>query len=207
METVPFSAMYDHVLPYLPAAEPPIVDSQMRKIVREFMKRTTLFRETFEFATEAGTDVYRLTPTFGQVSSVIEVRFPGRLPLPVVTEERRILPATPAEPRGWSTTLPDLLTLHPVPDAAYTLRCTGVLTLKQDDTEIPAAIVEHHAEAVAAGVLAAMFGMPGKPWTQSQSSKESGRVFNGVIRTIRGQLRDGGQPNQSTFRGIARFGA
>ncbi|MGU7895811.1 hypothetical protein, partial [Escherichia coli] len=87
MANVPFSRLYDQVLPYLPGAETAIVDSQIRKVLREFMKRTTICRQSFVITTVAGVSAYRLEPTFGQVSSVLHVWQDGGSPLPNVPEE------------------------------------------------------------------------------------------------------------------------
>lgn len=204
---VPFDQLYTLILPYLPGAEIPIVNSQIRKAVREFMKRTTIERESFAFNTQAGVSDYRLLPSAGMVSSVMAVyRDPLAPPLKVITEETR-LPAAAGEPRGWFTTVPDLLTLYPTPDAEYAVTCNAVITLQPSDVQLPEDLVTHYGEAIAAGVLSLMMDMPGKPWSQPNAAKGYGRVFSGQIKTLRASLRDGGQPNQSTFRGVARFGA
>lgn len=210
MANVPFSVLYDQTRPYLPGAEPGIIDAQIRKALREFMKRTTLIRETFAFDTIQDASTYQLIPSFGQVSSVLDVFYDdnagNEIMLRPRPEEARYL-RTPAQPDSWWTSIPDILTMSPVPDGVYTVSVRAVISLKQDDTTFPEELYKHHAEALAAGVMALMYAMPGKPWTSSQNSKEAGRLYNGAIRTIRGNLRDGGQPNQSTFTGIAKFGA
>ena len=78
--------------------------------------------------------------------------------------------------------------------------------LTQAAVVMPEEMITHYAEPLSAGVLAAMMGMPGKPWTQTQAAREYGRLFSGAIRTERGKLRDGGQPNQSTFIAARKFG-
>lgn len=208
MANIPFSRLYDQVLPYLPAAETPIVDSQIRKVLREFMKRTSLVREKFQFPTVPGTDSYRLTPTFGQVSSILEVRLGAEdgTKLHALPESQRI-PMAAGTPTHWYTLLPHILTLHPAPASSVQIACSAVITLKQDDTTFPEELFEQHAEAIASGVLATMYGMPGKPWTQPNAAKDAGRMYASAMRTIRGELRDGGHPSRSTFRGIVRFGA
>lgn len=207
MANVPFSALYDHVLPYLPGAELPIVNSQIRKALREFLKRTTILRESFVFDTQADAATYLLTPSFGQVSSILRVGYADqKYPLPPSVEEGRA-PADPAKPTGWFTMLPHLLTFYPQPDGVYSVVCDVAITLSQTDTSFPEELAMQYSEEIASGVLAIMYSMPGKPWTQGQAAKEAGRIFSGAIKTIRGSLRDGGQPNQSTFCGIARFGA
>lgn len=206
MANVPFSRLYDQVLPYLPGAEPAIVDSQIRKVLREFMKRTTICRQSFYLTTVAGVSAYRLEPTFGQVSSVLHVWQDCGSPLPNVPEEM-LAPAADARPRGWYTLVPHIINLYPRPNAAYCYVVDAVITLKQDDTQFPEELAEQYSEALAAGVLSMMYSMPGKPWSQPDAARASGRVYSGVIQSIRSSLRDGGRPNQSTFRGIVRFGA
>lgn len=211
MANVPFSRLYDQVLPYIPGAELPIVDVQIRKALREFMKRTTLIRETFAFPTLQDAGNYQLTPTFGQVASVLQVFLDNNvgdeIELPVRGEDLRYAGLSSSQPNSWWTTVPSLLSLYPTPDAAYTISVIAAITLKQDDTVFPEELVTNYAEIIAAGTISAMMAMPGKPWTQSAGSQSAGRTFSDGIKTIRGGLRDGGQPNQSTFRGIARFGA
>ena len=56
------------------------------------------------------------------------------------------------------------------------------------------------------GTLSMMYGMAGKPWTSTKGAQEAGRGFSQEIKSIRGRLRDGGQPNQSTFSPLFKFG-
>jgi hypothetical protein len=203
---VTFNTLYDQVLPYLPGIETPIVDSQIRKVLREFMQRTTLCRETFAFSTSAANATYLLTPSYGQVSSLLEVRYNDRR-IPVAPEDRRDAGISAGEPVAWYSPVPNLITIYPAPDTEYTIEVDAVLTLQQNDVLFPDELFNHYAESLAAGVLAITMSMPGKPWSQRQAAAEYGRVYAGKIREIRGRLRDGGQPNASTFIAARKFGA
>lgn len=206
MTTVNFDALHDLVLPYLPGAERGIVDSQIRKVARDFLKRTTLQRESFVFETVPGVATYELSPTFGQVSAIMAVwEGDNPNPLDVATESRRHVVA-PGAPRAWWTMVPHLLSLWPTPDSVYRVSVNAALTLALDGTQLPEAIVLHHAEALAAGVLSTMFSMPGKPWTQRQAAEAAGRQYSGAVRTARAETREGGQPNHSTFTAARKFG-
>jgi hypothetical protein len=206
MANVALNTMYSQILPYLPGAETPLVDLQLRKVLREFMKRTTIYRETFMFNTTPGVSTYKLVPVFGQVSSIIDAWGDnGKTLMRAIPEERRV-PIEARKPYGWFSQVPDYVTFYPTPDAAYPIMVSAAIMLQLTDNEYPEEILHHHAEVVAAGVLAAMYGMPGKPWTQSKAAVDAGRMFGRGINTIRAKLRDGGQPNQSTFRGIVPFG-
>lgn len=62
MATRPFSDLYDYILPYVPSAETPLVDFHIRRVTREFCRRTTLWRRRIELTTEAGVADYILSP-------------------------------------------------------------------------------------------------------------------------------------------------
>lgn len=204
-----YDDLYDFILPYLPGAEPGIVDHHIRRVLREFFKRTTVWREVFEFNTTAGapTAAYALQPTTGVVAAVLDVSANGRHIHPV-PEESRDPRATPAVPTGWYSLIPQVLVLYPKPNGITPIRVEAAITVAPDgeDRTFPTDVFTEHAEALGFGVVGAMMMMPGKPWTQRDSSLTYSRLFGSAIRDTRGKLRDGGQPNQSTFSG-PRFGA
>ena len=201
-----FNTLYDLVLPYLPGAEPALVDSHIRKIARDFLKRSTILREQFVFETVAGVPTYELQPTAGQVSAVVAVWLPDyNHTLRVATEDRRH-PEAPGQPRAWWTMVPSVLSLWPTPDSEYRVSVNAVVTTTLDTPNLPDVLVEHHAEALAAGVLSMMMAMPGKPWTQRNAAEASGRQYAGAVRTARATVREGGQPNHSTFTAARKFG-
>jgi hypothetical protein len=206
MADVPFSALYDQVMPYLPGADLPLVDFQIRKIARDFMKRTTIQREDFTFVTQAGVPTYQLTPAYGEVCSILTVwEGDNRNPLGVATEDRRGR-VDAGSPRMWWSMLPSMPTIFPTPDGEYTITINAAVCPTLADTMLPEVVVAQHAEALGAGVLAAMMGMPGKPFTQSQASRSNGLMYSGAVRTIRATIREGGQPNHSTITALRRFG-
>jgi hypothetical protein len=204
---LPFNTLYDQVVPYLPGAEPGIIDSNIRKALREFMKRSAMFREEFVFNTTPGVHAYQLTPTQFQVASLLSAYAPSisTRALDVATEEMQTL--NYRGPLRWYAIVPDVINLIPAPDDAIEIRANAILTLKQADTTYPEELLHHHGEAIAAGVLSIMMGMPGKPWTKTESAKQYGRVFNSEIKSVRARVRDGGQPNHSTFIAARSFGA
>lgn len=206
MANVPFSQMHNLVLPFLPGADLPIVDNTIRKVVREWMKRTTCIRESFVFDTVAGVSDYQLTPTFGQVASIMAVwGDPSADPLKVITEDLRRNVAA-ARPYGWWEMIPGVVKMYPTPDGVYSITVNAVIQLTQLETAMPEELIANYGEELSAGVMAMMMSMPGKPWTQSKAAMDLARSFNGAIRTVRGKIRDGGQPNHSTFTAARKFG-
>lgn len=206
MANVPFSALHELVLPYLPGADTPIIDSTIRKVVREWMKRTTCVRQTFQFNTANGLSDYQLLPGSGQVASIMAVwQDPAADPLRVATEDLRRT-SSPARPTHWWEMIPGVVKFYPTPNGIYPITVNAVLTLTQTDTTLPEELVANYGEQLTSGVLSMMMSMPGKPWTQSKAAIDMGRVFNGAIKTERAKIRDGGQPNQSTFTAARKFG-
>ena len=201
----PFTALHDDVLPYLPGAPVPLVDSAIRKATREFLRRTTVLRQEFTFTTTPGIDTYRLNPASGQVSSVLAVYADGvDRPLPVATEYARY--ASTVTQTSWQSPTPNVLRILPVPTEEQTFRVEAVITLGFEDNSFPDEIFENYSDALALGTLSVMYAMPGKPWTSAESAKSSGRGFGNEIRRVRSLLRDGGQPNASTLTATFKFG-
>lgn len=207
MDMVDYEFFYDQLIPYLPGVELPLVNLQIRKVMRDFLTRTTLAREKFPFETIAGTDTYRLNATYGEVCSILSVKLPAYSPhpLPVVAEERR-WPMAEGQPRGWFAALPHLPVLWPTPDAEYAVEIEAAVRPTLGDDLFPQDVVTQHMEAISMGVLGAMYSMPGKPWTKADAAAGAARGYSSAVKTIRATMRDGGQPNASTFRPIAIFG-
>lgn len=206
-----FSRFYDLTIPYLPGAEIPIINHHTRKVLRDFLKRTTVWRQVFQFYTAGdGTSAYQLTPPAGVVGSILEVYINGSdRAAPVVPEDRRYS-APPGVPAGWWSILPAVIHLFPAPNAVLPIKINAAMTLAIDGDasteEFPDEIFEEHGEVIAAGVISAMMLMPGKPWTQRESALTYGRTYGSAVRDTRGKIRDGGQPNQSTFIAARKFG-
>lgn len=202
-----FDQLYDFTLPTLPGAEPGIVDFHIRRVLREFFKRTTVWREVFTFDAIPATATYTLQPTTGTVAAVMRVDVNNRY-VPPVPEEKRDPWVPSGVPYGWYELLPQVLSLYPVPSSAVPVRVEAAITLAVDgsDRTFPDEVFSEHAEAIAAGVIGAMLMIPGKPWTKRDAAGTYSRIFGSAVRDTRGKLRDGGQPNQSTFTG-PRFGA
>lgn len=211
MADVPFSALYDNILPYLPGVETGVVDLQIRKALREFFKRTTLWRETFAFATVADQPLYQLLPATGTVHSIIGVTV-NDTPIGVVTEEARPAPAQilaqeAATPTGWYSTYPSLISLLPKPSVGHAITVEAVITLPLDSAVVtfPEEAFNQYGEELASGALAILMTMPNKPWTNEKASGIHAGKFVRTCISVRARLRDGGRPNATTARG-PRFG-
>lgn len=76
MTTRAFSDLYDLILPYVPAAETPFVDYHIRRVTREFCRRTTLWRRRVTITTEPGVNDYLLSP-YNAADPVVDVGPPS----------------------------------------------------------------------------------------------------------------------------------
>lgn len=197
-------------IPYLPGAEVGVIDLHARRCLREFFMRTTVWRQSVDFTTSAGNSDYRITmPTGQDVASILNVlRDPEtggeKKPLGKTTEVQRTSPHPPAMPRGWYYSLPQVVSVWPVPDGVYNLTAELAITLPilyDGEDTFPDDVFATYGEDIAAGIIGYMMGMPGKPWTQVQAGGGYVNRYENRIKTLRGKIRDGGSPNVSTARG------
>lgn len=200
----------DLTIPYLPGAEVGIIDLHARRVLREFFKRTTVWRESVDFVTSPGNSDYRITmPTGQDVATILNVlRDPEngdqKKPLGKATETVRAYPREPSRPRAWHFALPQVVSVWPVPDGVYNLTAELAITLPitfAGEQEFPDDVFATYGEDIAAGIIGYMMGMPGKPWTQVQAGGGYVNRYENCVKTLRAKLRDGGSPNVSTARG------
>lgn len=204
-----FEDVYDHVIPFLPGAEAPIVDQHIRRVLRDFFKRTTCWRETFKFDTNGINDTYHLWPTIGSVAKILLVYLDGSTrPAPVIPEHMRMEQLPPGKPQGWFGLTPQVITLRPSPTDVIPVEVHAAITIPVDLTTrtFPDDVFDDHIETIAAGIVGGMMLMPGKPWSQRDTGLLYSRMYGAAVAQIRSELRDGGQPNQSTFTPACKFG-
>lgn len=208
-----FSDLYDFILPSLPGAETGMVNLTIRRVLRDFFKRTTLYRESYSWTATAGKALYQLLPTAGAVHSILAVTVNGT-PINAMNEsDRRPLAIesaiASAAPTGWYSTYPPLITLVPTPKGGETITADAVLTVPLDNTVLtfPQMAFDEYGEEIGAGVVGVMMNLPSKPWSQSPDIAGMNLAkYARCVIAVRARLRDGGRPNNSTVHG-PRFGA
>lgn len=220
MANRPFTDLYDYVLPYVPSVEPALVDFHIRRVTREFCRRTTLWRQVFSVNTVAAQADYQLLPygasiaplptgSIGEPYSILSVEYNGQ-PLPPIPEDYRPRASRRSEqgtPSGYFSPSARIITLYPVPTAVapLTVEAVMVLTLEPTTAEMPEFLVEDYREVLADGTLSSLKMLNGKPWYDMEGATIAGQRFTRAVLALRSKLRDAGQPNSSTFRG-PRFG-
>lgn len=195
------------VVPYLPGAEIGVLRLHARRVLREFLRRTTVWREQISFPTVGTSAMYRFAPTSGEVASILRVYRAGQQrPLPVATEIARSANVAEGEPRAWHAALPQVVSLYPAPDGVYAMVAEVALSipiqqLAPDDDAFDEDVFAHHGEDIASGIIGYMMAMPGKPWTQVKMATTYLQRYENAMRALRARVRDGGQTNVSTLHG------
>lgn len=213
MPNVDFSQLHDHVVPALPGADTPIVNYHIRRAVREFLKRTCIWREQVaQFNVTPGVAGYALSSSdpAAEVCEVLSVVLDGKQ-LGVVSDRDRVAYGVTSDrdfPRGWSRLTPRVVTFSEAPLQAYPCNIEVALTVTQNPavTQMPDFLVQDYVEAMADGAKASAMLMAGKPWTNPQLGEFHGTRFKLAVNALRAQINDGGRVNVHRFTG-PRFGA
>lgn len=201
-----FSDLYDGVMKEVRGAEPPTIDYNIRRIGREFLKATTLWRESIPITLRAGAIDYRLVPNQGGLVA-------GILNLPRVDDASRTMnelnegnqtPATylaqAGKPDGYWELYPGVFKINRPPDVDYPIIVDVFkqLTLDPDDDFLPDDLVDYHQDALVAGVLARMKSMDSVPWRDTTMATIYNTEYNREKFAVRARLRNGSQRNNMT---------
>lgn len=212
---------YDYVIPYVRGASTAVVDLEIRRILRQFFRRTTLLREVLPYTLTPSTSVLTIAPSVGagavDLAGVIDVEINGGyqngtnyftriLPLPEQAQPRPGWNPSPAQPRGFNFFPPSLVVFSPLPDLPYPVLITVFETMPLDNTNTTyPAVALQYADTVGHGVIAALLAMPGKPWTDLQNAVLYQKLYGERALALRDQLRSGGVRNSSRLT-APRFG-
>lgn len=219
-----FSELYDLILPYVPAVELPLVDYHIRRVTREFTRRTTLWRRRVTISTAPGVSDYVIAPYDAAEDaaepeeipevcdpySIISVTLAGRGIPPRPEEARAPYGARPAnaKPNSWYSPSARVLHLYPTPDAVYEVVVDVVcaLTMFPSNPVLPEFLFVDYREIIADGVVSSLKQLANKPWFDPEGAGVWGRRYANSVQGIRAKLRDANQPNRGVMRG-PRFGA
>ena len=202
---------YDDVMPHLGGAEKPLVDLHIRRAVRDFLSRTTLWRATIAVPTAIGQSDYPLTPTAtdSAVAGVYACTFDGGR-MDNISEQRQPLPGVVlqnGQPRAYAEPVRALLRVYPAPDRIANLNVGVVLTLPLDPSvaTVPDFVVEHYRDVVADGILSNLLLIAKKPWSDPQMGLLRRSNYNNAVLRQRADLRGGGERHNEVIS-IPRFG-
>lgn len=197
-----FDDLYDRIMPMCPGADFPLVNQHIRYVVREFLKRSTYWREALPLILTKGTQQVRVVPAQdGDVAGILSVMLNERMyPLAKLSESCQrwgylATQTAPREPCGYWHNTPSLIQF---PDPIDIDRMAVVViykTISQDPTRefIPDDLMEEWSDSLAAGTIARMLALPGRTWSNSSMAQVYAQQYTRDSYQARALLRGGGQ--------------
>lgn len=179
-----FDEFLPKVMPFVMGCPEPVAVRAMREAARDFCERTLLWRD--EDTLLAAAQAEELILACAQEADIVRIErvdFQGQPLEPTSWRELDMLePAwrygASGVPRYFTQVAPDTLRL--VPHAAGTVRCWVVLKPSTRAQGLPAVLAKYD-QALAAGTLARLLMMEGKPWfSPSQAAVRSSEYEAGV---------------------------
>jgi hypothetical protein len=130
-------------------------------------------------------------PAGAEVYSILALYVDGveLCPLP---ENRWPREAATGTPRNWRFVEPGEVRLWPTPDSAASMTFRATLCPVFDAQDIPAFLMSHHRQTIAAGALSELQRIPGKQWSDLQSAAINQQVFMSGVNEARIRENQGG---------------
>jgi len=186
---VPFTNLYDEVLPDVPGVPVAVALNAIRNACIEFCDRSKIWVVDHDpVAAIAEESVYQFEPPNGAVvCGVSTVRFDGVDIDPTTQLDLRSKysdwPSMTGTPRRYLQENTEELILFPKPAAALADALTMKVALKptRKATGIEGWIVEKFSEELAHGAKAKLFAMQQKPWTSAELSGYHAGKFESAI--------------------------
>ena len=188
----------------LTGATPDVVDLESRWIVSDFLARSRVWRRTIALAPSAGVEDYALgIANHESAVLLLGASYNGRelllTPKPLVTMQDGLPTAV---------MLADDRTarVYPVPtaDVVEVVEVEAALTLLPMTESAPPAVVRPYHETVLHGVLARMYRIPDKPYTNQRLSSEHQWYYDRGVYDVR-RMIDGGRGRNAMFVQFAPF--
>lgn len=192
----------------LPGATPEIVDFEARWLISEFLSETRLWRETFSVGLTAGVVDYAIPIDDKTAVTVLMKARIGTTHLAFGG-----IPAIPNPARTGRPTRAMMLDdrtvrVHPIPttdDIALPLDVNVALTLLVTVDAVPPDVMRPYHHYLLDGLLARMYAMPDKPWTNTRMAEPHLRRFQSGKSFVRRELDASRGYGSLSMRG-PRFG-
>jgi hypothetical protein len=175
------------ILPKVPSAPQPRIESALAMAAHEFCKRTRVWQEWCDISfTSDGTAVVALPDGAAATAGLREATING-YPLDVR--------AFPDMPTDGATGVPELVALwpdrgglifYPAPASEQTgVRALLALAPSIDSLDLPNFLFAEHAQALTYGALASMFDDDGMKWANPTKADRNAILFEEAIVTAR----------------------
>ena len=174
-----------------------LVDALLQQVLRQFYTLSNGWRDVLgPFYITKGIDTVQFNP-IDQYSSMLNVfgayiypNSTGALSRQwlYVDSDKAVGPDVGPPTKLWMRT-PDVGVLYPVPDQSYgpTLYVIGSLRPVINTTQLPAISTEQHLDGLVSGVLAKLYAIPKRPWSDADAAKEHMRVYRREILLAKDQ--------------------
>ena len=123
-------------------------------------------------------------------------------PTPIYPTTRLQIGASPALPNRYYMQVPDQMLLYPVPDQTYgnVLYVYGALVPTTLAAILPDISYTHHIDGLIDGVLARLYQIPKRPWSDKELAVEKMKSYRQAILMARDFANRGYGPSDSGFR-------
>lgn len=166
---VAIDSVLDVIRSTVPGSVDPIVKQTLKRVIIEFCHRSRAWRETRQ-----------ITPVIGQV--VYPVAFPGLEIVEVLSITHLTLPMYGAAFDFSEVVIPTVPTLRDTLTPLVLSLIFAPAATNDDYTDwLPDELAARYATALIDGVLAYMFSMPGKPYTNGAAAAIHGQKFRNAM--------------------------
>jgi len=188
----------------LTGATPDAVDLESRWVISDFLARSRVWRRTIAITPSAGVEDYLLgIANHESAVMLLGASYNGRelllAPKPLVTMQDGL-------PTAVMLTDDRTIRIYPIPTADVTevIEAEVALTLlPMSESAIPAVVRPYH-DTVLLGVLARMYKIPDKPYTNIRLAPEHQWYYDRGVYDIR-RVVDGGRGRNAMFVQFAPF--
>ena len=182
------TAQYIHqqAILQLPGCPDTLVDAQLQLTLKHFYTHTTGWRKIVgPYPVNIGNDTVYLNPV-DQDSQVQLVHEAWLYPFLSGNARQFLNPATNKiigndknPPSTFFMETPSKLVLYPVPDKSYgsILFASASMIPTPNAVKLPDIAFTHHIDGILAGLLARLYRMPKKPWTDQQLAADNLKTY------------------------------
>ena len=189
MSRTALTAWYDEVLPNVPGCGQPMARHAIRNAAIDFCTRTFAWRVDHDpLAAQANEPEYPFEPpSKTRVVKVMAAWFDGKEIFPKSPDQLNRLYANwrtqTGTPLYFTQRLPDVLRLVPYPNTSLQNAIAFEVALRPsgDATDIESSIFDEFSEDIKHGVLARLFAMKSKPWSDAERAKFHLDAFDQAI--------------------------
>jgi hypothetical protein len=189
----------------LTGATPDVVDLESRWVISDFLARSRLWQRTVQVPLSPGVVSYAIpgVQTYESMVLMLEASYKSR---PLLLSDFPIVTAEDSTPSSVRLGNDRTLEVYPAPDASITDNLSVKLAatiLPANENPIPAVIRPYH-QAVLDGVLARMYMIPDKPYTNTRLAPVHQVAYEREISNVR-RIVGGGRGRNALFVQFAPF--